>query len=182
MSTESWYFTVAALTAFVVAAAALDLTTRRIPNRLTVPAAALAFGINCFAGGAGGALHSAEGLAAGLAIFVPMFLAGGSGGGDVKAMAAVGAFLGPAGAFFAAMWTMTVGLIGGLAVLVAAAGVGGIRELVRRWIFRGYVLCTTGHMAHVTRSRDDAASLRFPYGLAIACGTIISLAWRAYRG
>lgn len=182
MSTASWYFTVAALSVFLAAVAAMDLTTRRIPNRLTVPAAALAFGINCLAAGATGALHSAEGLAVGLGIFLPMFLAGGSGGGDVKAMAAVGAFLGPAGAFFAVLWTMVVGLVGGLAVLVANAGLGGVRELARRWIFRGYVLCTTGHTAHVGRSRDDAASLRFPYGLAIASGTIISLAWSAYRG
>ena len=182
MATESWYFTATALTVFVALVAVLDLTTHRIPNRLTVSAAAIAFGINSLAAGAIGALHSAEGLAAGLAIFLPMFLAGGTGGGDVKAMAAVGAFLGPAGAFFAALWTMVVGLIGGLAVLVAAAGLDGVRELARRWMFRGYVLCATGRMAHVTRPQDDAASLRFPYGLAIASGTIISLIWRAYRG
>ncbi len=182
MPNESWPLTVAAVTVFVAAVAFLDLTTRRIPNRLTVPAAMLAFALNCLGVGAMGALHSAEGLAVGLAVFLPMFLAGGSGGGDVKAMAAVGAFLGPAGAFFAVLCTLVAGLIGGLVVLVSSAGPDGIRELVRRWVFRTYVLSTTGHAAHVPHSRDDAAGQRFPYGLAIASGTILSLVWRAYRG
>ena len=182
MSSESWYFTVAALTAFVIAVAVMDLTTRRIPNRLTVPAAALAFGSHLATAGALGALHSAAGLAVGLAVFLPMFLAGGSGGGDVKAMAAVGAFLGPAGAFFAILWTLVLGLFGGLIVLVSTAGPGGVGELLRRWVFRVYVLCTTGHTAHVPHSGAEAAGQRFPYGLAIAGGTLISLVWSAYRG
>lgn len=182
MSTESWYLTIAVLTVFLTAVAVLDLRTRRIPNRLTVPAAALAIGINCLGGGLLGALHSVEGLAVGLAAFLPMFLGRGSSGGDVKAMAVVGAFLGPAGAFFAVLWVMVAGLAGGLVVLIGAAGRSGIAELVRRWLFRTYVLCTTGHVAHVPRSGNDAAQLRFPYGLAIASGTMISLVWRAYGG
>lgn len=182
MSTEDWFLTVAVLTAFLALVAVLDLTTHRIPNRLTVPAAFIAFGINYIATGTNGLMHSAEGLAVGLVIFLPMFLTGGSGAGDVKAMAAIGAFLGPAGAFFAALWTLVVGLFGGLAVLIAATGLNGVRELLARWIFRGYVLCTTGHAAHLSRQEDEAASLRFPFGLAIASGTIISLVWGAYRG
>lgn len=182
MSTENWYLTVAALTVFLVSVAILDLTTRRIPNWLTVPAAALAFGANCLGAGAVGALHSVEGLAVGLAIFLPMFLARGTGGGDVKAMAAVGAFLGPAGAFFAALWTLVAGLLGAVLVLAAAAGTDGLRELIRRWLFRAYVLCATGHLPRVGRSGEDAAARRFPYGLAIASGTMVSLAWGVYRG
>jgi prepilin peptidase CpaA len=182
MASESWYFTVAALSAFLIAVAVMDLSTRRIPNRLTVPAAVLAVAIHAAAAGAPGALHSAEGLAVGLAVFLPMFLAGGSGGGDVKAMAVVGAFLGPAGAFFAILWTLVVGLFGGLIVLVSTAGPAGVRELLRRWIFRGYVLCMTGHGAQLPHSGAEGAAQRFPYGLAIAGGTLISGLWSAYRG
>ncbi len=182
MAVVNWHLAIVTVVTFVAAAALLDLTTRKIPNRLTVPAAMLAFGINYLSAGAVGALHSAEGLGIGLAAFLPMFLAGGTGAGDVKAMAAVGAFLGPAGAFFAVLWTLIAGLVGALAVLVAADGPGGIRELIRRWVFRAYVLLSTGHLAHVSRPEDDAAARRFPYGLAIASGTIVSLAWGAYRG
>lgn len=182
MSSENWHFTITALAVFVAAVAILDLNTHRIPNRLTVPAAALAVCINYLASGALGALHSIEGLAVGFVAFLPMFLAGGTGAGDVKAMAAVGAFLGPVGAFFAVLWTLVCGLIGGLLVLVGAAGPAGVRELLRRWVFRTYVLCTSGHAAHVSRTEDEAAKQRFPYGIAIATGTIVSLIWGAYRG
>lgn len=182
MHTVTWFCTIAALTAFLTTVAVFDLNTHRIPNRLTVSAAILALAINCLAAGIMGAAHSAEGLGVGLAAFLPMFFAGGTGAGDVKAMAAVGAFLGPTGAFFAVLWTMVAGLIGALVVLVAAAGLGGIRELFRRWLFRAYVLCATGRAAYVSRSADEAAKQRFPYGLAIASGTIISLVWGAYRG
>lgn len=182
MAALNWHLAIVTLTAFVAAVALLDLTTRRIPNRLTVPAVMLAFAIHYLSAGAAGALHSAEGLAIGLAAFLPMFLAGGTGAGDVKAMATVGAFLGPAGAFYAVLWTMVAGLVGALFVLVAADGAGGIRELIRRWVFRAYVLASTGRLAYLSRTEDDAAARRFPYGLAIASGTIVSLAWGAYRG
>lgn len=175
-------FVMVALMVYLTAVAIIDLNTHRIPNRLTVPAAIIALGYNFLAAGAVGALHSGEGLAVGLGAFLPMFLAGGTGAGDVKAMAAVGAFLGPAGAFFAVLWTMVAGLIGALVVLVAVAGTSGIRELLRRWIFRAYVLCATGRAANVGRLGEDAANRRFPYGLAIAVGTLVSLTWGAYRG
>ncbi len=182
MAAQNWHLAIVAVTAFVAAVALLDLRTRRIPNRLTIPAAMLALTIHYLSTGAAGALHSAEGLGIGLAAFLPMFLAGGTGAGDVKAMAAVGAFLGPAGALFAVLWTLIAGLVGALVVLVTAAGPGGIRELIQRWVFRAYVLFSTGHLAHVSRPEDDGAARRFPYGLAIASGTIVSLAWGAYRG
>lgn len=182
MSTASGHITVVALTMFLAAVAFLDLATHRIPNRLTVPATVLAFAIHYLTAGAAGALDSAQGLGIGLAAFLPLFLAGGTGAGDVKAMAAVGAFLGPTGVFFAVLWTMIAGMVGALVVLVAAGGPGAIRELLRRWMFRAYVLCTTGHAAHVLPPEGDPGTRRFPYGLAVAAGTIVSLIWGAYRG
>ena len=94
----------------------------------------------------------------GLAAFLPFYLAGGFGAGDVKAMAAIGAFLGPKGALFAAAWTLMIGALGALLVLAAVA--------YRAARTQG----TTWSLRH-------AASQRFPYGVAIACGTAMSLAW-----
>jgi prepilin peptidase CpaA len=148
------------LLVFVAAAAVLDLRTRRIPNVLTVAAATLGLLLNVWRAGGAGAVVSATGLLTGLAVFVPFYLAGGFGAGDVKAMAAVGAFLGPSGALIAAAWTLVVGAVGALLVLIA---------------LRRRVAQTQG-----TWSLRSAARERFPYGLAIACGTALSLvgSWR----
>jgi prepilin peptidase CpaA len=90
---------------------------------------------------------SVAGLVVGLATFLPFYLLRGFGAGDVKAMAAVGAFLGPKGVLLAAGLTLACGALGAVLVVMASGGLA------------------------VARRR------RFPYGLAIACGTVASLAW-----
>jgi prepilin peptidase CpaA len=145
------------LLAFLAAATVVDLRTRRIPNLLTISAAAVGLLLNLSRGGGTGALACGAGLLTGFAAFLPFYLAGGLGAGDVKAMAAIGAFLGPKGALMAAAWTLGVGGLGALLVLGAmrwrAAHSG------RRWQLR------------------DARRQQFPYGLAIAFGSALSLVW-----
>lgn len=142
---------------FVAAAAIVDLRTRRIPNLLTLSAATVGLVLNLSRTGGAGAVASSAGLLTGLAIFLPFFVAGGFGAGDVKAMAAVGAFLGPKGALLAATWTLLVGGLGALLVLA-----------VLRW--------KSARNDGSWRLRE-AGRYRFPYGLAIACGTTLSLGW-----
>lgn len=174
--------TLAVLVIFLLVLVAVDLLWHRIPNRITVSAALVAVLLNALTAGDVGALRSVEGLAVGLATFMPLFLTGGFSAGDVKAMAAVGAFLGPMGALFAALWSLTAGTLGGLLILLSAAGPGALRAMFQRWTLRAYVLCTTGARAHISAAPDDAAMRRFPFGAAIACGTIASLIWNAYHG
>jgi prepilin peptidase CpaA len=142
---------------FVAAAAIVDLRTRLIPNVLTLSAATLALVLNLSRAGGSGAVASGAGLLIGLAAFLPFYLAGGFGAGDVKAMAAVGAFLGPKGALLAATCTLLVGGLGALLVLAA----------LRLKATRGQSGWQLG----------EAGRHRFPYGLAIACGTALSLGW-----
>ncbi len=172
----------ALLVIFLLALAAVDLLRHRIPNRITVPAALLAVLLNALAAGGVGALHSLEGLLVGLATFMPLFVTGGFSAGDVKAMAAVGAFLGPTGALLAALCSLMAGMFGGLLILLSATGTEAVRAMFRRWTFRAYVLCATGTRAHIHPAPDDAAMRRFPFGAAIACGTIVFLIWNAYHG
>jgi prepilin peptidase CpaA len=88
---------------------------------------------------------------------LPFYLAGGFGAGDVKAMGVVGAFLGPKGALFAALGTLGIGGVGALLVLAALRWQAARRG--RAW------------------QLSDARRQHFPYGLAIACGTALSLRW-----
>ena len=79
----------------VVIAAGWDLATRRIPNVLTFGAALAGFFVHGYIAGWSGAESSLAGWAVGVLFFFPMFALGGMGAGDVKLLAAVGAWLGP---------------------------------------------------------------------------------------
>lgn len=167
---------------FVTAAAVTDFATHRIPNRLTIPAALAALAMNGVLSGFAGAISSVAGLALGLTVLLPLFLTRQFGAGDVKAIAAVGAFLGPKGTLPAVGFTLLAGMIGGILVLIAHGGWGALRSMVSRWSFRAYVLCTTGGAADISAPAGDASRIRFPYGLAIALGTGTALLWEFLGG
>jgi prepilin peptidase CpaA len=121
------------------AACVTDLRTRRIPNVLTFGAAAAALVYHTVTGGSGGALHAAAGWGIGAGIFLLVFVLGGLGAGDVKLLGALGAWLGPTGAFWLAIYTALAG--GALALVVGLAG-GYLRQalaniwlLVTHWFF-----------------------------------------------
>ena len=92
-----------------LAACALDLRSRRIPNALTFGAAAAALVFHTVTAGVSGLQTAAFGWIVGTALFLPFFLLGGMGGGDVKLLAALGAWLGPR----EAMWLAIYGSIAG---------------------------------------------------------------------
>src|SRR5262249_20304618 len=104
--------------AFLAAFAVADIWTHRIPNLLTVTAASLGVMLNFRNAGGHGVLMSVAGVLTGLAVFLPFYFAKGFGAGDVKAMGAVGAFVGPHGALFAAAWTLIAGALCALVVLL----------------------------------------------------------------
>lgn len=162
---------------FVGAVAAVDLCTRRIPNALTVSGAAFGIGACLLSAGAPGLLQSVAGLGVGLVAFLPFYLGGGFGAGDVKAMAAVGAFLGPKGALLAAAWTLLAGGVGGMAVLLLRGGLRSMGRRAHEGALRAWSVYATGRLSSAGHFLGEAARHRFPYGLAIACGTLASIAW-----
>ena len=85
----------AAVMAFTAVAMGWDLRTRRIPNLLNVASLGLALAWHASVGGWNGFLFSLGGFATGFGILFVLWLIGGGGGGDVKLMGAVGAWLGP---------------------------------------------------------------------------------------
>ena len=83
------------LTMLVVFAAGRDLAERTIPNRLVAVALALALVLQLWLTPAGWFICAAGALT-GFLVFLPFYLLGGMGGGDIKLMIAIGAFAGPA--------------------------------------------------------------------------------------
>src|SRR5262249_3993356 len=101
----------------VTLAAQADVRTRKIPNRLTFPAMLLALAVHTASGGVQGLIASLLGIAVALAL-IPGWLMRWMGAGDVKLMAAVGAWLAWPQAGIALLASLVAG--GVIAVVVAA--------------------------------------------------------------
>ena len=92
-----------------VVAALWDLKTRRIPNVLTFGAAVAAVMANGYLAGLTGVGWSLAGWLVGFVLFFPFFALGGMGAGDVKLIAALGAWLGPGLAVWVALFSLIAG-------------------------------------------------------------------------
>jgi prepilin peptidase CpaA len=150
-------------------ATVVDLRTGRIPNALTA-AAALAGLTLAGLGLTGVTLGLAiTGGLLGLGLMLPGRLFGGTGGGDVKLMAAFGTLLGPKQIVIA---------------FLCGAIVGGVLALAHAW-HRGRVALTIARTAQLVtgpgaaRSAIDAAApnTRFAYGPALAAGAVFATLW-----
>lgn len=84
-----------AVLVFTAAALVFDLRTRKIPNWLTVAALALALAFHVATAGLAGLGTALAGFGVGFGILFVLWIIGGGGGGDVKLMGALGAWLGP---------------------------------------------------------------------------------------
>jgi prepilin peptidase CpaA len=156
----------------VLIAAVIDVRTHRIPNILTFGSAAAAFAYHAWAGGAAGLGASAGGWAIGVGLFLPMFLLKGMGGGDVKLLGAVGAWLGPVGVLYAGLYSV---MAGGILALV----VGGVHGYLGKafsniWGLLG-MWRTAGIQPLPGLTIEDSVGPRLAYGLAIAAGTLATV-------
>jgi prepilin peptidase CpaA len=147
-----------------IAAAVIDLRTRRVPNILTGSLAATGVAIAFSGVGHVGLAASLLGLVLGVALMLPGHLLGGTGAGDVKLFAAVGTLLGPAGILYAFVYTAVAG--GVLALVTAIVRGRGCRTV--RLLGR---LVT----ARATRDSIEHPSIdnRFAYAPAIAVGAVL---------
>jgi prepilin peptidase CpaA len=109
--------TAIAVSSCSLAAAAIDLRTRHVPNLLTGATAAVGLALALTGAGRIGIAASLAGCVIGLVVMLPGYLFGATGGGDVKLLAALGTLLGPERVLFAT-FVMAVG--GGVIALAVA--------------------------------------------------------------
>jgi prepilin peptidase CpaA len=148
-----------------------DIRTRRIPNYLTLGVALAGLGFQLGSHGLSGLLHGFLGLALGFGLLIIPYILGGMGAGDVKALAALGAWLGPLLTF---RLTLYMAIAGGLIALGFLGWRGMLRGELRKfgvslvnWILcRPYGLTSPAPSAPKT---DDG----IPYGLAMALGMLV---------
>jgi prepilin peptidase CpaA len=159
--------------AFTIAGAACwcDLRTRRIPNRLTFPAAALGVVAATVAHGTPGALSSAVGLFVGVLLFFPLFALRGLGAGDVKLMGALGAWLGTSVVVGVAFYTTLAGGVLAIALIVrhryGGQAVRNLWLLLTHWRVFGL-----RPLDAVTL--ETSAGPKLPYALPIAVGLALA--------
>ncbi len=164
-----------ALLVFLAMATIEDLARNRISNVLTFGAAALALSLQLVMHGFDGLLAGAGGLVIGFVVFLPFYLFGGMGAGDVKMMAAAGAFLTPFTSLLAAGMSLVAGSVLGIAILVVR---GGAMPALRRYYLTVACLVRTGHLIHEDPAASEVTTERFPYAVAIAVGMLAVLVAR----
>jgi prepilin peptidase CpaA len=149
-----------------------DLRTRRIPNLLTFTAAGVALVFHFVTGGWSAAGTSLAGLLVGAALFFPMFALRGMGAGDVKLLAAIGAWVGPGQVVFVAL---AASIVGGLIGLVVAIGHGYLKAAVSNlWLLLMHWRVGGVRPLHAI-TLEGTTGPRLVYAFPIAAGTVVTL-------
>lgn len=164
------------LLAVAAGGAWFDLRERRVPNALTMSGLALALLLGAL-GGWGGLGAAAAGAGIAFLLALPVFLAGGLGGGDVKLVTAMGAFLGPHKLPIA---LLVIVLIGGIMSVVEVVR----QKAVRRTLWNVWAIMRTLHWETFSRWKgreagepmtiDAPDAVTVPYAVAISSGAVLA--------
>lgn len=159
--------------AFLFAICLTDTFCSRIPNTLTVGLALAGFTCQYLGSGVSGLRQAALGLFVGLGLFLLPYLLGGMGGGDVKALAALGTLLGPGAIFQVFLYTALVGSL--LSVLHCLTRAGLLQKIGIWWAAPYAFWATLDRKSFGLSFKGE--QLRFPYAAAIAFGYFAYLHW-----
>ena len=146
-----------------------DIKTRRIPNYLTLGTAVAGLGFQLGCHGWWGLWSGFLGLLLGLGLLLPLYLLRGMGAGDVKALAALGAWLGPRDTFFLFLY---MGISGGVLIILFLAWKGHLWSYIRRGFRFLRNLCFP-QFASMNPAESPPPQLRLPYASALALGMLL---------
>jgi prepilin peptidase CpaA len=141
-----------------------DVRRHRISNTLSLLGLMAGLGLQYLGSGLHGATSGLLGAGVGLACFAPFYLLRAMGAGDVKLLAAVGAFLGPQGAFYAALFSLLAGGLSAIGYVLWCA----LRASVSSFVHQGFAAAGAGAVIAAQIARRD----RLPFALPIAIGGI----------
>jgi prepilin peptidase CpaA len=147
-----------------------DIKTRRIPNYLTLGTAVAGLAFNFMNHGLNGLADGVLGMLLGFACLILPYLWGGMGAGDVKAMAALGTWLGPKLTIFLFCY---MGIAGGVIALGYLAWQGILWQKTKDgWVFLlNLFLSRPDGPPRPTSPAELTAGI--PYGVAIAVGMLV---------
>jgi prepilin peptidase CpaA len=158
------------LSTILTLAVGSDLRSHRIPNVLSACGLIAGLGLQGVTGGLHGLLSGLLGAAVGLAWVAPFYLRRGMGAGDLKLLAAAGAYLGPRGALYAAAATLLVGGLGAGGYVFWRATRASIGAVVHE----GFASAGTAAFVAARLARHD----RLPFAPPIALGGVAAYAYQ----
>lgn len=158
---------------FLICICLTDTFAHKIHNLTNLAILLMGFGVNFWMTGPSGLTTAFFGMLTGFSLLIVFYLLKGMRGGDIKALSALGAMLGPAAIFQIFLY---MGLIGGvLAALhyafnrnLASKTLAGLRTL-RTFFYT--------HDLSLLKPAGTGERLRFPYASAIALGFLAHARW-----
>jgi prepilin peptidase CpaA len=157
--------------AFALAAGWMDWRSRRIPNRLTVPALLVGIIGNTLFAGWPGAVAALEGAGLGLVLLFPFVIMRAMGAGDWKLVGAMGAFLGPRPLLIVLVAALIVAGIMALAMVIYQRRLWQTLRNIGRLLFA----FASGRPGDPAISLDNPKAAKIPFGVAFAVAAILYL-------
>jgi prepilin peptidase CpaA len=152
-----------------------DARTRRIPNYLTLGATLAGLGFQLGAHGWPGLGQGLLGFCVGFALMIGFYLKGGMGAGDVKALAALGTWLGPLPTLYLFIY---MGLSGVPLIIIFLWRRGELKARARQWwalLVNRFLL--RSQPSSPSPAPAPAKSEGLPYAVALALGMVL-LCWQ----
>jgi len=167
-----------------VALAFIDVCKYKIYNAFTYPLLLAGLAYHGWAEGFPGLGGSLLGTLLGFFILLPFYVLGGMGGGDVKLMAAIGAWLGLPLTFAV---FLASSLAAGLYALILIVAYGRVREvwlnLQIAWLrVRALGQCLGSDQIEVEVKQPDRGRRVIPFAAMVALGLVGLLAWCHFWG
>jgi prepilin peptidase CpaA len=178
-------FPLAVVLVAALAAAVTDVLRFKVHNILTLPLLATGLIYHAAVGGSAGFAASLAGALLGFGVLIGFYLLGGMGGGDVKLLSAIGAWLGIQLTF----WVFIVSsLAAGVYALALVLKHHMARETWTNLQIIWYRVAAIGrHLAAEDRVeaevlRGDRRGRVVPFAAMVAVGVVVTLGWLVFGG
>lgn len=163
-------------------ASVTDCRRRKVPNWLTASLGLLGLGISIGEHGASGLLQALAAAGIALVLFLFPFSRGWIGGGDVKLLMSLGLLLGTRRLFWISLYTALAGGVAAVILIIwHQVRASEFRDQIRVGFLSALFWLAKPHGSKqkigpmALPATRHALSSKFPYALAIAAGTIITL-------
>lgn len=174
-----WHILAAILVPGVLWASWIDYAQRRVPNWLNASLIVLGFVAQGIYNGSGGLTAGLCGMLVGFGLLIVPWMMHGMGAGDVKLMAAIGVWVGPA----LALYCFVAGaVIGGIVAVIMILSTGRFKLACANMSV--IMAKCSNRQAWFTEFGSaksfGATSQLLPYGVPLTAGTLLVLAMKAF--
>ncbi|MBU3071494.1 A24 family peptidase [Aestuariicella sp. G3-2] len=144
-----------------------DFKYFRIPNQLVITLLIAGVCWQSYQSGWFGFAIAISGACLGFLVFIPLYILGGMGAGDVKLVAAAGSFMTGYQALAAAFLSLAIGTLIGLGIFLVK---GGFPAFFKRYFLMFKTTLMTLELVYIPPAESEVANEKYPCAIAIAFG------------